>query len=101
MGLDEVSDEWPLIAYLMNEPEYKTMYDRYVYQFAQDAFTEEKMVETYSKYFEMLQEYAYAEKKGYSYISSDQSFDAAVEILKSHVIERNEAVASYVKNSTF
>lgn len=101
LGLDEVSDEWPLIAYLMNEPEYKTMYDRYVYQFAQDAFTEEKMVETYSKYFEMLQEYAYAEKKGYSYISSDQSFDAAVEILKSHVIERNEAVASYVKNSTF
>ena len=96
LGLDEVNDQWPLIAYLMNESEYKTIYDTYVYQFTQDVFTQESMVETYSKYYEMIKEYAYDEVKGYSFITSDQSFDSAVEMLKIHVVERNDAVTSYL-----
>lgn len=97
LGLDEVNNNWPLIRYLMDEVDYKTIYDTYVYEFNENVFTEEKMVETYTKYFEMIKEYAYAEVEGYSYITSDQSFDAAVDALKSHVADRNEAVTSYLK----
>ncbi|MDY0235793.1 MAG: CotH kinase family protein [Gudongella sp.] len=98
LGLDEVNDNWPLIDYLIGDTEYKAIYDSYLEQFTQEIFTEEKMTKTYTEYYEMIKEYAYAEEEGYSFIKSDQSFDSAVEALKAHVVERNEAVKAYLEN---
>ena len=96
LELDEVNEKWPLIRYLIDDPEYKTVYDEYLQQFVDEVFTEEKMTETYSDYYQMIKEYAYDERSGYSYIKSDKSFDSAVEALTSHVAERNAAVQSYL-----
>lgn len=98
LGLDEVNDNWPLIDYLIDDSEYKAIYDSYIEEFTQEVFTEEKMIETYTKYYELIKEYAYAEEEGYSFIKSSQSFDSAVEALKIHVTERNEAVNSYLED---
>lgn len=99
LGLDEVDNKWPLIDYIISDPEYKTIYNNYMNQFTQEVYTEEKMTETYSKYFEMIKQYAYDEEKGYTFIKSDESFDSAVEALKSYVIERNEVVKAYLENN--
>lgn len=82
----------------IEDSEYKVVYDSYVEEFTEEVFTVEKMTESYTKYYQMIKEFAYAEEEGYSFIKSDQSFDSAVEELKAHVIERNEAVKSYLKN---
>jgi hypothetical protein len=83
---------------LIDDPEYKALYDEYLQTFTDEVFTEEKMVEIYSEYYEQIQEYAYEEIAGYTFIRSDASFDAAVEALKDHVAERSEAVDAYLNN---
>ncbi len=98
LSLMEIDRRWPLIRYLIDDFEYKTVYDDYIIEFTKEVFNGEKMVETYNNYYKMIKEYAYDEMTGYSYIRSDQSFDSAVEELKSHVEQRNNAVQNYLKS---
>lgn len=95
LGLDEVTDQWPLIYYLINDSEYKAVYDNYLKQFTEEVFTEEKMIESYNNYFDIIKDYAYQEEEA---SQSRQSFDSSVEEIKVHVVKRNEAVASYLAN---
>ena len=55
------------------------------------------MIATYSSYYTLLKDYAYAEQTGYSYLSSDAQFDSGIATLKTHVQTRNDAVNAYVK----
>lgn len=98
LGMDEVSTQWPLIRYLIDDPEYKAVYDGYLQQFVDEVFIPEKMIKTYNEYFEMIKEYAYAERTGYTFIKSDAEFNQAVEGLKTHVEQRNTAVKEYLAN---
>ena len=98
LSLAEVDNGWPLIRYLLDDAEYKAEYDSYVQNFVDEVFSRDKMIETYNGYFEMIKECAYNEVSGYTFIRSDQSFNSAVEDLKSHVVQRNEAVVKYLKN---
>lgn len=98
LGMSEVSEEWPLIYYLINDTDYKEVYDSYVKEFVDEVFTVERMTETYMSYYEMIKEYAYKEVEGCTYLKSDEDFDNGVEELKSHVVERNQEVESYFGN---
>lgn len=97
ISLDEVGNDWPLIAYLMNDPEYKEKYKLYLKTFITEVFEPSQLIETYSGCYELLKEYAYAEQAGYTFIRSNADFDQAVEELKTHVQERNNAVLSYLQ----
>lgn len=94
--LDEVSNQWPLIRYIIDDAEYKMIYDGYLKQFVDEVFVPEKMIKSYNEYFEMIKEYAYAERTGYTFIKSDQAFNIAIEELKVHVVRRNTAVQKYL-----
>jgi len=96
LELTEVSSDWPLIRYIADIAEYREIYNGYVYAFVEEVFNEEHMTELYDTYYELIKSYAYAEESGYTFINSDASFDAAVETLKEHVVERNEAVEKYL-----
>lgn len=61
-----------------------------------EAFTEGKMTITYDKYYQLIKEYAYDEVDGRTFLKSDEDFDKAVETLKKHVVERNDAVKDYI-----
>jgi spore coat protein CotH len=98
LSLDEVDGNWPLIRYLMDTPEYRDKYENYLQQFVEEIFVPDKLNSSYNKYHTMLKEYAYAEKDDYTFISSNAAFDNAVEDLKSHVQERNDAVRQYLQN---
>ncbi|MDA3930302.1 MAG: CotH kinase family protein [Prolixibacteraceae bacterium] len=97
LELNTVSSSWPLISYLIDVPEYKEKYQAYLQQFIDEVFVVSEMEALYDNYYQMLKEYAYAEESGYTFLSSDASFDSAIETLKSHVSQRNSAVLSYLK----
>jgi hypothetical protein len=98
IGLTEVSDNWPLISYIIDIPEYKEVYDGYLAKFVDEVFTEESMTETFDELYELIKPYAYAEEEGYSFISSDEAFDNAVAGLYEHVTNRNDAVDAYLND---
>lgn len=95
LSLSEVGNNWPLIRYLMDVNEYEDLYKAYTHKFIEEVFVPSDMQATYSAYYELLKDYAYAEESGYSYISYDSEFDQAVSTLKTHVQSRNTAVMSY------
>ncbi|PKQ62299.1 hypothetical protein BZG02_13380 [Labilibaculum filiforme] len=97
LSLNEVSSSWPLIRYLINDDEYKQVYEDYLLQFVNEVLIPANMSETYSTYYNLLKDYAYAEQSGYTYISYDSEFDQAVETLKTHAQTRYEAVINYLK----
>ncbi|MFA9392826.1 MAG: CotH kinase family protein [Prolixibacteraceae bacterium] len=97
LELSTVSSSWPLISYLIDVPEYEEKYQTYLQQFIDEEFAPSKMQALYDSYYLLLKDYAYAEEKGYTFLSSDASFDSAIETLKSHVSQRNTAVLSYLK----
>jgi len=95
-SLDEVSSSWPLISYLIDDADYKQVYEDYLLQFVNEVFIPAQLSETYTTYYNLIKDYAYAEESGYSYLGSNSSFDSAVETLKTHAQERSDAVNSYL-----
>ena len=96
LGMSEVNSNWPLINYIIAQPEYEAVYEGYLQQFIDEVFIPSEMISTYSSYYELIKEYVYAEESGYSFLSSDSQFDSAVETLKTHVQTRNNVVESYL-----
>ncbi len=95
LGLNEVGSSWPLIRYIIDVDEYNEMYEGYLAQFVDEVFIPSEMIATYERYQAMIQEYAYAEEQGYTFIQNDSEFDMAISDLKSHVQSRTNAVASF------
>lgn len=96
LELNEVSNNWPLIRYLMDDDEYEELYKTYVSQFIEEVFIPSDMVNTYSNYYDLLKDFAYSEEPGYTFINYDSEFDQAVNTLRSHVQTRNDAANSYL-----
>jgi spore coat protein CotH len=96
LSLSEVGNSWPLIRYLKDVDEYNEMYENYLQQFIDEVFIPSEMVATYQSYEALLEEYAYAEEPGYSYIIYGSEFNNEVDELESHVSRRNANVASYL-----
>ncbi|WP_430817497.1 CotH kinase family protein [Carboxylicivirga sp. RSCT41] len=97
LSMDEVGNNWPLISYLVDIPEYKELYNTYLEQFINEVFIPAEITEVYNDYYTLLKDYAYAERQSYSFLSSDTDFDNGIEELKSHVQSRNDAVTDYLK----
>ena len=95
-SMSEVGTNWPFINYIIAQPEYEAKYKAYLQQFIDEVFIPADMVSTYSNYYEMLKEYAYAEESGYSFLNSNTDFDQGISTLKTHVQSRNNAVDSYL-----
>jgi hypothetical protein len=96
LSMSEVDSDWPLIKYLINQDEYEEKYEAYLQQFIDEVFIPADLISTYSNYYDLLKDYAYAEESGYTFLESDNDFDSAVTKLKSHATTRNSAVASYL-----
>jgi len=96
LELDEVNNNWPLIRYLIDIPKYKTKYQEYLKEFTESVFNPERMEPLYSSYYNLLKDDVYNEISGYTFLSSDDDFDQAVEELKIHVAARKNAVLNYL-----
>lgn len=98
LSLAEVGNDWPLIRYIIDVPEYSQNYDRYVREFSESQFAPDRMIALYDSYFQLIKESAYKEEQGYTFLSSSAEFDQAVEYLKSHVQSRQSAVQQFLEH---
>lgn len=90
------SNTWPLFYYVMNVEKYEqTLYSN-LREVIDGVFEPSKMISTYEAYYNLLQQYAYDEVRGYTFLSSDAHFDSAVETLKEHVQTRYELIEGYL-----
>lgn len=96
LSLNEVGSSWPLISYLKAVDEYNELYETYLQQFIDEVFIPSEMVATYQSYEALLQDYAYAEEPGYSFINYGVEFNNEVDELESHVSTRNSRINSYL-----
>jgi spore coat protein CotH len=96
LSMDEVGNNWPLIRYIMDDADYKAIYQTHMRNFTDQVFTISKMTSTYDNFYSLIKEHAYNEVSGYSYISSSSSFEQAIITLKTHVSTRNSVVDSYL-----
>ncbi len=96
--LSSVSTSWPLIRYLIEVDEYREIFDGYLREFIDGAFSPTKMISTYESYYSLLYTSAYNENfSSYSFLSSGSQFDSAVSTLKSHVSSRYSVINSYLQ----
>jgi spore coat protein H len=95
-SMSEVKSNWPLINYIIAQPEYEAIYEGYLQQFINEVFIPSELTSTYTSYYNLLRDYAYAEESGYTFLESESEFDQAVEELIYHVQSRNDEVVSYL-----
>ncbi|MEO9964816.1 MAG: CotH kinase family protein [Reichenbachiella sp.] len=87
LSMNEVSSSWPIIRYIIDVEEYKSMYDSYLQEFVEGAFEPIAIQSLYSTYESMISDYATQEAS---------SFSNSVSTLKSHVEERSAEVYDYL-----
>ncbi|QRN82764.1 CotH kinase family protein [Chloroflexota bacterium] len=98
ISLDEVTDNWPLISYLMEDPLYQAQYDSYVEAVVNTVFVPEEMAETYQYYHDLITSSVLAEIDNGIRQSSEGTFANSVSELVTHVYSRYEAVQTYLSN---
>ncbi|MFN2304634.1 MAG: CotH kinase family protein [Anaerolineales bacterium] len=98
LSLDEVSDDWPLIRFLMDDPIYKTQYEANLAEVVETAFEPEKMTEIYQYYHDLIAPYALAETEEATMLTSEAAFDQSLHALITQVKERYQAVQDYLSN---
>jgi spore coat protein CotH len=102
LSLTEVGSSWPLIRYLMDDAVYHEMYVADVFATISIAFYPERMQPIYQAAHELIRLYVVGdegEKEGYTLLKSTEDFDAALEILNSHVEGRYSEAMSFVSDN--
>jgi spore coat protein CotH len=98
MDLNQTQQQnnWPLIAYILQQEEFKEMYKDDIRQFTNKVFTQKAMTDTYNKYKLMLDPYIDIEINNSFCITNKERFESEIEYLKEHVASRNKAVGAYL-----
>jgi spore coat protein CotH len=99
VGLTEVTDDWPLISFIMGQEEYVNIYKSYLTEFVNTTFEPSKMQTTYQQQYDLIQPYVTGtdgENKEHTFLTSASDFDNALIEIKNHVSQRKAAVEAYV-----
>lgn len=94
--MSEVSDEWPLISYLVDVPEYRTIYDAYLQQFIDGEFSTNTMNSRISSYDALISTSATSEISGNTFLNSSTDYTNAISTLSSNISSQNSAASSYL-----
>lgn len=98
LEMDTVTDEWPLIRYLMDDTVYRTLYASYVEDTINGAFEPTKMAKTYQKWHDLIAPYVVGEngeQEGYTYTTPER-FEASIAELIAHTEERYAAAKEFL-----
>lgn len=102
LSLDEVSDTWPLIRYLADDPVYNAQYQNYLLMVVDTSFEPSKMEEIYRYYHSLIESYVTGvngEIAGYTHLEDPENFDTALDELIDHVYARKEAVMEFLSET--
>ena len=96
LAMSEVTDEWPLISYIIDQDEYETIYKNYLNSFITTSFEYGRMSEIYSAQETLLYNSVSSERSGYSFVNGISNFTSGVNTLKTHCSTRISAVNSFL-----
>jgi spore coat protein H len=99
LSMAEVTDQWPLIRYLLDDPEYLKVYQGYVAQAAEKEYAPAAAEARFQAAHDLIKPYVVGpegEIKGYTFLSSDTAFDDALAALIAHTKQRQGDVAAYL-----
>lgn len=98
--MKEVGIQWPLIRYLIDDPEYFAYYKSQVKDFVEKNLTPTLMSEYLNRHKSILSPHFTPneiEKPPYGSIQNSQSFDQSIKNLENYINERNAAGREFVK----
>ncbi len=90
------NSKWPLIEFLYADNVYKAKYDQYVKEAVAGPFEVSAIQTIYANYTSLVEPYVTSERSGYSFLNAGGDFQQAVSELNQHVVNRKEAVNSYL-----
>ncbi|HOJ95566.1 MAG TPA: CotH kinase family protein [Methanospirillum sp.] len=102
-SMENVTDRWPLIRYLMDDPEYHAQYVQILKRVAESSFHPEKLEMICDHYHDTIASSVIGsdgEREGYSYLTNESDFDAAFEDLRAHIRSQYEKAMEYVKSQS-
>jgi spore coat protein H len=96
LSLDEVTEGWPLIRYLMDDADYKANYRSCLSAFVQNPFTVASVSAMVDSQVDLIRQYATKEIQGFTFLSSPTDFENGVSYIKQHVQTRVDAVTLFL-----
>ena len=93
-SMDEVTERWPLIRYLLNDPVYYAEYANNVETVINGAFDPDTIAARYEEVHELVRQSALAEDDGIS----QQAFENALTELVRHAEGRYQAASAFLNN---
>jgi hypothetical protein len=88
----EVSDDWPLIRYLLDDPIYYDLYLDFLTETVEVSFNPDRMSEIYQSLAALIAPYAIADV-------GEEAFDDAVQQLIDHAYQRADAVEQFLDSA--
>ena len=101
VSLEEVSVDWPLIRYLMDDSIYQAKYVENVEAIIDGPFNPETISVRFQALHELIRPYVVGpngEVEGYTNLASVEAFDAALDDLILHAESRYEAANEYLES---
>jgi spore coat protein H len=96
LDLSTVSERWPLIRYLADDPVYLAKYKQNLKEIIQTAFQPDALAATYQKYHDLIAPSVQKETSGYTQLKSLDGFNSSVAGLVQQAKERSAAVMEYL-----
>ncbi len=100
LGFTKVTDDYPLIKYIIDEPSYYVKYKKYIQDFNENYFTPAKMNAMLDKNQRMIAPFvtgAEMEVKPYTHLPKPSDFDKGIEDMKAFVVKQNQQVKDFLK----
>ena len=94
---NEVNDNsWPLIGYLIDVAEYKSIYDDYIEELINGIFEPSRMQSIYNSESNIIANSVLNESGNYTFLNGSSEFYTAVSEIASHCSERQTAAENYL-----
>jgi len=100
INLNDASDSWPLLSYIIADEEYENAYKAHLLDFIDNHFYSSNMVSVYRDYQSQIQQYVTGsdgEQAGYTFLNSSADFENEVLELVDHVGTRYSIVNAYAQ----
>ncbi len=99
LGMAEVGDGWPLIRYLLDDPQYLAVYKGYLAQTVAHEYEPVAAGKRFQAAHDLIKPYVIGpegEKPGYTFVASEAEFDAATAALIAHAAKRKQDVDAFL-----
>lgn len=104
LSLDEMSNDWPLIRFLMDDPVYKNIYHNEMTAAMRGCFNESAIIERMTQLHELIRPYVLGEEgetSKYSFLTDGTAqFDQGLTEITTLVSNRHKAVSDYLATVT-